>query len=253
MKRKIILLTVFYLLLIGIWQGIAALRIWPPYLFPSPAGVFDSLFAGFQDNSFTIGILASMKRVLIGYFISVAGGLLIGLAIGRIKVLDETVGTIVLGFQALPSICWLPIALLWFGLSESAIILVVVLGSLFAVTIGVDTGVKNVPPIYLRAARTMGAHGFDLYTKVIIPAALPSIISGLKQGWSFAWRALMAGELLYVSIGLGHLLTMGRELNDISQIIAVMIIIIVIGITVDRLVFTKLENRVRERWGLLNA
>ncbi|MGD9651604.1 MAG: ABC transporter permease, partial [Candidatus Dadabacteria bacterium] len=136
---------------------------------------------------------------------------------------------------------------------ESAIILVVVLGSLFAVTIGVDTGVKNVPPIYLRAARTMGAHGFDLYTKVIIPAAMPSIISGLKQGWSFAWRALMAGELLYVSIGLGHLLTMGRELNDISQIIAVMIIIIVIGITVDRLVFTKLENRVRERWGLLNA
>ena len=253
MKRKIILLTVFYLLLIGIWQGVAALRIWPPYLFPSPAGVFDSLVLGFQDNSFTIGILASMKRVLIGYFISVAGGLVIGLAIGRVKVLDETVGTVVLGFQALPSICWLPIALLWFGLSESAIILVVVLGSLFAVTIGVDTGVKNVPPIYLRAARTMGAHGFDLYTKVIIPAAMPSIISGLKQGWSFAWRALMAGELLYVSIGLGHLLTMGRELNDISQIIAVMIIIIVIGITVDRLVFTKLENRVRERWGLLSA
>jgi NitT/TauT family transport system permease protein len=209
-------------------------------------GVFDSFVAGFQDNSFIVGILASMKRVLIGYFLSVVGGVLIGLAIGRVKVLDETVGTIVLGFQALPSICWLPIALLWFGLSESAIILVVVLGSLFAVTIGVDSGVKNVPPIYLRAARTMGAHGLDLYTKVIIPAAMPSIISGLKQGWSFAWRALMAGELLYVSIGLGHLLTMGRELNDISQIIAVMIIIIIIGIAVDRLIFKKLEDRIRE-------
>ena len=253
MKRKIILLTVFYLLLIAIWQGVAALKIWPPYLFPSPLGVFDSFVAGFQDNSFTVGILASMKRVLIGYFLSVVGGVLIGLAIGRVKVLDETVGTIVLGFQALPSICWLPIALLWFGLSESAIILVVVLGSLFAVTIGVDSGVKNVPPIYLRAARTMGAHGLDLYTKVIIPAAMPSIISGLKQGWSFAWRALMAGELLYVSIGLGHLLTMGRELNDISQIIAVKIIIIIIGIAVDRLIFKKLEDRIRERWGLLNA
>ncbi|HKQ33653.1 MAG TPA: ABC transporter permease, partial [Thermodesulfobacteriota bacterium] len=231
----------------------ASLHIWPSYLFPSPLSVLRSLIAGFQDNSFTIGILESMKRVLIGYGLSIAGGVLIGLAIGRVKVLDETVGTIVLGFQALPSICWLPIALLWFGLSESAIVLVVVLGSLFAITIGVDSGVKNVPPIYLRAARTMGAGGFDLYTKVIIPAAMPSIISGLKQGWSFAWRALMAGELLYVSIGLGHLLTMGRELNDISQIIAVMIIIIVIGITVDRFVFTKLENRVRERWGLLNA
>jgi len=253
MKGKIIKLTVFYVLLIGIWQGVAELRIWPPYLFPSPLGVAQSLIAGFEDNSFTIGILVSMKRVLIGFGLSIAGGVLIGLAIGRVKLLDETIGTIVLGFQALPSICWLPIALLWFGLSENAIVMVVVLGSLFAITIGVDSGVKNVPPIYLRAARTMGAGGFNLYTRVIIPAAMPSIISGLKQGWSFAWRALMAGELLYVSIGLGHLLTMGRELNDISQVMAVMIIIIVIGITVDRFVFTKLENRVRERWGLLNA
>ncbi len=253
MKGKIIKLTVFYVLLIGIWQGVAELRIWPPYLFPSPLGVAQSLIAGFEDNSFTIGILVSMKRVLIGFGLSIVGGVLIGLAIGRVKLLDETIGTIVLGFQALPSICWLPIALLWFGLSENAIVMVVVLGSLFAITIGVDSGVKNVPPIYLRAARTMGAGGFNLYTRVIIPAAMPSIISGLKQGWSFAWRALMAGELLYVSIGLGHLLTMGRELNDISQVMAVMIIIIVIGITVDRFVFTKLENRVRERWGLLNA
>lgn len=253
MKGKIVKLTVFYILLIGIWQGVAELHIWPSYLFPSPLGVAQSLIAGFEDNSFTIGILVSMKRVLIGFGLSIVGGVLIGLAIGRVKLLDETIGSIVLGFQALPSICWLPIALLWFGLSENAIVMVVVLGSLFAITIGVDSGVKNVPPIYLRAARTMGAGGFDLYTRVIIPAAMPSIISGLKQGWSFAWRALMAGELLYVSIGLGHLLTMGRELNDISQVMAVMIIIIVIGITVDRLVFTKLENRVRERWGLLNA
>ena len=253
MKGKIVKLTIFYILLIGIWQGVAELHIWPSYLFPSPLGVAQSLIAGFEDNSFTIGILVSMKRVLIGFGLSIVGGVLIGLAIGRVKLLDETIGSIVLGFQALPSICWLPIALLWFGLSENAIVMVVVLGSLFAITIGVDSGVKNVPPIYLRAARTMGAGGFDLYTRVIIPAAMPSIISGLKQGWSFAWRALMAGELLYVSIGLGHLLTMGRELNDISQVMAVMIIIIVIGITVDRLVFTKLENRVRERWGLLNA
>lgn len=253
MKGKIFKLTVFYLLLIGIWQGVAELRIWPSYLFPSPLGVAQSLIAGFEDNSFTVGILVSMKRVLIGFGLSIVGGVLIGLIIGRVKLLDETIGSIVLGFQALPSICWLPIALLWFGLSENAIVMVVVMGSLFAITIGVDAGVKSVPPIYLRAARTMGASGFDLYMRVIIPAAMPSIISGFKQGWSFAWRSLMAGELLYVSIGLGHLLTMGRELNDISQVMAVMIIIIVIGITVDRLIFTKLENRVRERWGLLNA
>lgn len=253
MKIRLLKLIVFYLLLLGIWEGVASIGIWPSYLFPSPLSVIKSLVTGFENDTFTIGILASMKRVMIGYSLSIVGGVLLGLVIGRVKILDETFGTIVLGFQALPSICWLPIALLWFGLSENAIIMVVVLGSLFAITIGVDAGVKNVPPIYLRAARTMGASGFQLYTRVIIPAAIPSIISGFKQGWSFAWRSLMAGELLYVTIGLGHLLNIGRELNDISQVVAVMVVIIVIGITVDRLIFTKLENRVRERWGLLNA
>jgi NitT/TauT family transport system permease protein len=227
------------------------LRIWPEYIFPTPVGVVKTLIAGFEDKTFIIGILISMKRIFIGYGLSIAIGLCLGLLIGRVKILDETLGSLVLGFQALPSICWLPLALLWFGLSESAMQAVVILGSLFSIIIGADTGVKNVPPIYIRAARTMGASGFHLYTKVIIPAALPSIISGLKQGWSFAWRSLMAAELLYVGLGLGHLLMMGRELNDMNQVIAVMIVIIVIGIVVDRLIFAKIENKIRERWGLV--
>jgi NitT/TauT family transport system permease protein len=210
-----------------------------------------TLIAGFEDKTFIIGILISMKRILIGYGLSIVIGLCLGLLIGRVKTLDETLGTLVLGFQALPSICWLPLALLWFGLSESAMQAVVILGSLFSIIIGADTGVKNVPPIYIRAARTMGASGFHLYTKVIIPAALPSIISGFKQGWSFAWRSLMAAELLYVGLGLGHLLMMGRELNDMNQVIAVMVVIIVIGVVIDRLVFGKIENKIRERWGLV--
>jgi NitT/TauT family transport system permease protein len=227
------------------------LRIWPENIFPTPVGVVKTLIAGFEDKTFIIGILISMKRIFIGYGLSIAIGLCLGLLIGRVKILDETLGSLVLGFQALPSICWLPLALLWFGLSESAMQAVVILGSLFSIIIGADTGVKNVPPIYIRAARTMGASGFHLYTKVIIPAALPSIISGLKQGWSFAWRSLMAAELLYVGLGLGHLLMMGRELNDMNQVIAVMIVIIVIGIVVDRLIFAKIENKIRERWGLV--
>lgn len=251
MSKSIIKLTVFYFILIGLWQGLVLLKLWPAYIFPSPAGVLKTLVTGFGDQTFIIGILISMKRILIGYGISVVVGLCVGLVIGRVKTLDETLGSLVLGLQALPSICWLPIALLWFGLSETAILAVVILGSLFSVIIGADTGVKNVSPIYIRAARTMGAGGFNLYTKVIIPAALPSIISGFKQGWSFAWRSLMAAELLYVSLGLGHLLMMGRELNDMNQVIAVMIVIIVIGVVVDRLVFAKIENRVRERWGLV--
>lgn len=250
MSKRFMKLTVFYLLLIGIWQGLALLKVWPEYIFPSPFGVLRTLIAGFEDRTFVIGILISMKRILIGYGISIVLGLLIGLLIGRVKTLDETVGSLVLGFQALPSICWLPLALLWFGLSETAIQTVVILGSLFSIIIGADTGVKNVPPIYIRAARTMGAGGLRLYTGVIIPAALPSIISGFKQGWSFAWRSLMAAELLYVGLGLGHLLMMGRELNDMNQVIAVMVVIIVIGVVVDRLIFARIENKVRERWGL---
>ncbi|MGQ0793393.1 MAG: ABC transporter permease [Deltaproteobacteria bacterium] len=250
MTGRLLNLALFYSGLIGIWQALSYMEIWPSYLFPSPLGVFDVLIAGFYDQSFIIGIIVSMKRILIGYSISVALGLAIGLVIGRVKLLDETLGTLALGLQALPSICWLPIALLWFGLSETAMQAIVILGSLFSIIIGVDTGVKNVPPIYIRAARTMGARGYYLYTKVIIPAAMPSIISGFKQGWSFAWRSLMAAELLYVSLGLGHLLMMGRELNDMNQVIAVMIVIIALGMLVDRLVFARLEGRIRARWGL---
>ncbi|MBI2485472.1 MAG: ABC transporter permease [Deltaproteobacteria bacterium] len=250
MSKRLIKLVLFYIILIGVWQCLAFLKVWPEYIFPSPLGVLKTLVTGFEDKTFIIGILISMKRILIGYGISIVLGLLIGLLIGRIKTLNETLGTLVLGFQALPSICWLPLALLWFGLSETAMQAIVILGSLFSIIIGADTGVKNVPPIYIRAARTMGARGLQLYTKVIIPAALPSIISGFKQGWSFAWRSLMAAELLYVGLGLGHLLMMGRELNDMNQVIAVMIVIIVIGVVVDRLIFAKIENKVRERWGL---
>ncbi|MGE5443968.1 MAG: ABC transporter permease [Ignavibacteriales bacterium] len=251
MSKRLIKLVIFYLILIGLWQGLSLLKIWPEYIFPTPVGVVKTLIAGFEDKTFIIGILISMKRILIGYGLSIVIGLCLGLLIGRVKTLDETFGSLVLGFQALPSICWLPLALLWFGLSESAMQAVVILGSLFSIIIGADTGVKNVPPIYIRAARTMGASGFRLYTKVIMPAALPSIISGFKQGWSFAWRSLMAAELLYVGLGLGHLLMMGRELNDMNQVIAVMIVIIVIGVVVDRLIFGKIENKIRERWGLV--
>ncbi len=191
-----------------------------------------------------------MQRILIGFGISAVAGMALGLAIGRIRLLDETVGSLVLGLQALPSICWLPLALLWFGLSEAAILFVVVMGALLSITLATEAGVKNTPPLYLRAARNLGARGWRLYALVILPAALPAIITGMKLGWSFAWRSLMAGELLYVSLGLGQLLNAGRELNDMSQVIAVMLVIIAIGLAVDRLVFAPVESRVRERWGL---
>ncbi len=243
----------FFAVLLIAWEVLFLLRLWPPYVFPSVSSVVGSLVAGFTDGSYPLAIAVSLRRILIGYGLSLAGGIPLGLLLGRAKIVQDTLGSIVLGLQALPSICWLPLALLWFGLSEKAILFVVIMGAVLSVTLATADGVHNTPPLYLRAARTMGARGLMLYTGVILPAALPAILSGMKLGWSFAWRSLMAGELLYVSLGLGQLLTMGRELNDMSQVIAVMLVIVAIGLLVDRALFSPVERRVRERWGLHTA
>lgn len=250
MFRKILPQIIFYALLVALWQFLFSLKLWPHYLFPSPGQVLETLQSGFADQSFLFGILISMKRILIGYVISVVLGILLGIFIGKVKILDETVGGFFVGLQTLPSICWLPLAILWFGLSESAITFVVVMGSLLAVTIATDSGVKSIPSIYLRAGENMGAKGQQMFLNVVLPAALPSIVTGLKQGWTFAWRSLMAAEILFVSLGLGYLLNMGRELNDMSQVIAVMTVIIVIGVVMDKLVFGMIERKVRRTWGL---
>ena len=245
--------AIFYSVLVAVWIILAKLKVWPPYVFPTPQGVVDSLWAGFVDHSFWIAIAVSMKRMLLGYSLSVVLGMVLGLGVASNKFLEETMGGLLVSLQSLPSICWLPLALLWFGLSEAAIIFVVVMGALLSITIATETGVRNVPPLLISAGRNMGARGFRMLMEVIIPAALPSIVTGMKQGWSFAWRSLMAGELLYVSVGLGHLLTLGRELNDMSQVMAVMIVIVAIGLLVDRFLFARLESGLRHRWGLERA
>ncbi|HHT9105192.1 MAG TPA: ABC transporter permease [Candidatus Wujingus californicus] len=244
---------IFYILLVGIWELLYRLGIWPEYVLPSVVSVCKTLIHGFHDQTFLIGIAISMKRIAIGYGISIVIGILLGLLIGRVRIFEETLGSLISGLQTLPTICWLPLALLWFGLNDWSIMFLVIMGAVLSITIATDAGVKSVPLLYMRAAKTMGARGWKLYLEVIIPAALPYIITGMKQGWSFAWRSLMAGELLIVCVGLGHLLMIGRELNDMSQVIAVMIVIIIIGILVDRLFFIKVERRIRERWGLVKA
>jgi len=242
---------VFHLALVLVWEAIARSGIWPDYLMPGPIAVLNALVVGFGSGLFLQAALVSLSRLAIGYGISLCIGLVLGLLIGRIRILEETVGSLVLGLQALPSVCWLPLAILWLGLSEQAVIFVVVMGALFSITLGVDAGVKNTPPVYLKAARNMGARGVALYSQVILPAALPAILNGLKQGWTFAWRSLMAGELLFFTLSLGNLLQNGRDLNDASQVMAVMVLIIIIGVAIDVLIFAPFERRVRERWGLI--
>ena len=244
---------VFYSVLIGIWLLLAKLKVWPPYVFPTPQAVVESLWAGFADHSFWIAIGVSMKRMLLGYSLSVILGMVLGLGVASNKFLEQTMGGLLVSLQSLPSICWLPLAVLWFGLTEKAILFVVVMGSLLSVTIAMETGRQQMPKIYGMAGRNLGARGFQLFWHVLLPASLPYIVSGLKQGWAFAWRSLISGEMIFVSLGLGQMLMMGRDLNDMSLVIAVMILIVAIGYIVDGLVFRTIERRLQQKWGLTPA
>ena len=251
--KKSIRLICFYAGLVIIWQLLYQLKVWPSYVFPSPVNVLEALRQGFADHSFWIGLAISLKRVLIGYFISVAFGIALGVLIAGSRTLEETIGGLVMSLQSLPSICWLPLAVLWFGLNEKAILFVIVMGSLLAVTLDTTLGIRHVPKIYLMAGRNLGARGPRMFFHVLVPASLPHLVSGLKHGWAFAWRSLISGEMIFVSLGLGQLLMMGRDLNDMSQVIAVMILIMAIGYFVDRFIFEQVEHRMRVKWGLLPA
>jgi sulfonate transport system permease protein len=243
----------FYAVLVGIWAMLAKSKVWPPYVFPSPQSVAESLWAGFADDSFWIAIAVSMRRMILGYSIAVVLGMILGVGIAGNRFLERTVGGLLVSLQSLPSICWLPLAVLWFGLTEKAILFVVVMGSLLSVTIAMETGRKQMPKIFGMAGRNLGARRWKLFYHVLLPASMPYIVSGLKQGWAFAWRSLISGEMIFVSLGLGQLLMMGRDLNDMSQVIAVMILIIGIGYIVDGLVFRSIERRLQIKWGLLPA
>jgi len=241
---------VFFACLLLIWQALASAGIWNELLFPAPRQVMDSLLLSIADGSMPQAILASMKRLLVGYSISLVIGIPTGLLLGRIRLLDNTIGTMTLGLQALPSICWMPLAVLWFGLSEASMQFVVVMGAVMALILAVRDGVKNIPRLYIRASRVLGATGWRGYVYVILPASLPALLTGAKLGWSFAWRALMAAELIYVSSGLGSTLMMGRELHDMALVVATMLVIVAIGLLTDRLVFGSLEKSIHRRWGV---
>lgn len=240
----------FYVILVIIWQAIATADIWPNTIFPSPLEVAEDLAYGVADGSLFFGIGTSMVRLMIGLAIAIAGGVVLGIFMARIEIVNQTIGSLVLGLQSIPSIAWVPLAILWFGLTDAGIIFVTAIGAIFAVTINTYTGVKNIDPNYIAAARNMGAKGSQLITAVLLPAAFPYMISGFKQGWAFAWRGVIGAELLFSFLGLGFLLNVGRQLTDVSQVIAIMLVIMGVGMLVDGLVFKKIENKVMFRWGL---
>jgi NitT/TauT family transport system permease protein len=238
---------------LAIWELLSRLGPWPRWLFPGPAAVAQSLAALARDGRLAEAVARSLGRLAQGYAASVAIGVPLGVAMGRSAWVRSALRPAVIGLQALPSVCWLPLAILWLGLSEVAILFVVLMGSLLSVAIATEDAIAGVDPILLRAAGTLGIRGPRFHLGVLLPAALPGILTGLKLGWSFAWRALMAGELLFVSGGLGQLLQTGRELLDPALVMAVMVTIVAIGTAVDRVLFRLVELRVRRRWGLAEA
>ncbi|EIJ65001.1 ABC transporter, permease protein [Candidatus Nitrosopumilus salaria BD31] len=240
----------FYIGIVVVWQLVSMGGIWPDNIFPSPYEVAEDLAYGAADGSLFYGIVTSMWRLLFGLAIAIAGGIVLGIFMARVEMVNQTVGSLVLGLQSIPSVAWVPLAILWFGLTDGGIIFVTAIGAIFAVTINTYTGVKNINPHFIEAARNMGAKGTQLITAVLIPAAFPYMISGFKQGWAFAWRGVIGAELLFSYLGLGFLLNAGRSLTDVSQVIAIMIVIMGIGLAIDGLVFKKLENKVMSRWGL---
>ncbi|MES2462043.1 MAG: ABC transporter permease [Armatimonadota bacterium] len=249
-------ITLFYLALFALWWIVAARQIWPPYLLPSPGDVGLFLRESLKDGTLLPAIATSAARVFTGYVIALVGGTVLGVALARSRMLDETVGSAVVGLQSLPSICWFPLALIWFGLNEKAVLFVIVMGSLFAITLAVKAGVRQIPPLTLRAARMLGAgSGPKLWRHVLLPAILPAFLSGMRQGWAFAWRSLMSAELLSQSlkIGVGHLLNNGRDLNDMSMVLGMIVIILALGLFVDRVLFFPIERAVARRWGVEGA
>ena len=240
----------FYVLIVVVWQGIDSAEIWPDNIFPSPIDVGEDLLYGISDGSLFYGIATSMWRLVIGLAIAISGGMLLGIFMARVETVNQTIGSLVLGLQSIPSVAWVPLAILWFGLSDSGIIFVTAIGAIFAVTINTYTGVKNIDPSFIEAARNMGAKGSQLVTTILIPAAFPYMITGFKQGWAFAWRGVIGAELLFSFLGLGFLLNVGRQLNDVSQVIAMMLVIMGIGILIDGFIFKKLEDKVMTKWGL---
>ena len=222
-------------------------------LAPGPLAVARALLDGLRAGTLVRAVMTSVARLAVGYGVSLVVGIPVGIALARVRAVKQAVGPVVLGLSSVPSICWLPLAILWFGLSELAIQVVVVLGAALPIAVATENSVRHVPPSIERAARTMGARSVGLMLTVTLPAALPGILGGAKLGWTFALRSLMAGELLFVSGGLGQLLETGRDLGDTAMVLGVVVLIVALGRVSEALLFSRADREIARRWGVEGA
>jgi sulfonate transport system permease protein len=243
-------------LFLFIWQSLVWLELKPTYALPGPVKVFDQMFTDLDSGVLVDALANTMRRAGAGFGIAVLIGSVIGVAVARSKILRAAIGSLITGLQTMPTIAWFPLTILYFGLTERAILFVVVLGAAPSIANGIIAGVDHIPPLLLRAGRVLGARRLSFYRHVVIPASLPGFVAGLKQGWAFAWRSLMAGELLVIIANkpsLGVQLQTTRDTSDYAGLMATMVVILLIGIVVDALFFGRLEQTIRRRWGLIDT
>jgi NitT/TauT family transport system permease protein len=241
-------------IVIGGWQLAVYSHHWDEFLVPSPFTVLDRLFH--EPGTMVTASLVTLRRGVQGFVIAMVIGAVVGIAVARVKILRAAIGSMITGLQTMPSVAWVPLAIILFKEGQGTVTFVVVIGAAPSIANGIISGVDHVPPLLLRAGRVLGARGIGALRHVVIPAALPAVVGGLKQGWAFAWRSLMAAELiggLSGKLGIGQLLNGFGAQADYVGVFEAMIVILIIGILVDALVFGTVDRAIRRRYGLIDA
>ncbi|MEU6439708.1 ABC transporter permease [Streptomyces sp. NPDC047046] len=253
--RKVLPPLVSVVLVLAVWQILVWAKVTDSYKLPSPGAVWGELSESWTQGKLLGYIWTSVSRGLFGFLLALVIGTPLGLLVSRVRFVRAAIGPILSGLQSLPSVAWVPPAVLWLGLNSSMMYAVILLGAVPSIANGLVSGVDQVPPLYLRAGRTLGATGLRGTWHIVLPAALPGYLAGLKQGWAFSWRSLMAAEIIASSpdlgIGLGQLLENGRTNSSMSMVFFAIFLILIVGIAIDLLIFSPLERRVLRTRGLL--
>ena len=238
-----------------VWQSAVALELAPVWILPTPAMVWQSLVDQAAQGILFESAFNSLRKGVQGFLISLLIATPLGVALGLNSALRAIARPLITGLQQLPSVAWVPAAIIWFGLSDATIFAVVLLGAVPSITNGLISGIDQIPPLYLRAGKVLGARGFSSIRHIVIPAAWPGYLAGLEQGWAFAWRSLMAAELIAISPalgpGLGQMLDTGRQLGDMSLVLGSIIVIMTVGVLIERLVFSPIRQRTLRNRGLV--
>ncbi|NIH84656.1 ABC transporter permease [Amycolatopsis granulosa] len=252
--RSVLPPVAFLVLVIVLWQALWAAAFWPEYQLPAPLAVWDELWSQFSSARAFGFVWTSVHRAVLGFLIAIVIATPLGLLVAKVRLVRAGIGPFLSGLQSLPSVAWVPAAVLWFGVEPAAMYVVLLLGSVPSIANGLVAGIDQIPPILPRVGKVLGAGRLASARHILLPAALPGYLAGLKQGWAFSWRSLMAAEIIATSPllgkGLGAYLDDGRFLNDMSTVIAAIVLILLVGVGIELLVFRPVERSVLRARGL---